>query len=157
MAEKEPRKWSRKLRKAETTVEPRRLSYSDRIFDPYDPDHQDPEMRMGLVQLSNYDEEVQYQKKNRNTGHSLFMRPGELNYQGTPGVYGSRRGILIGPGALSRRSKNVVCVNCGKNVKPSKTVEVQTDVAPYFGRKCNTNCASWNQEGNPFGARIRRN
>jgi|APCry1669189567_1035234.scaffolds.fasta_scaffold00233_22 hypothetical protein len=159
MAENQPKKWSRQKNVVETAIEPRRLSYSDRIFDPYDPDHPDPEMRSGGggIQISDYAEDADRQKYNRNTGHALFDRQNEGTGTGTPSLYSFQRGVRIAAGLLSRRSRNDACVRCGVGKKPRKMKQVEISVPPYFAYACKSNCRDWNTEKNPYGARLRKN
>jgi hypothetical protein len=148
-----PKRYKRGIKATRTSDVPSYiLPYPERITGAYDPNSSNADMRESLTQISDSDSDVQRKLHSRD-----LIDAEDYDIHGAPTVYATRRDIVLTKLGISPASRNVECRNCGKPKKPSQTKEIRIDVPPFFGRVCKTNCASWNDDGNPEGARRRRN
>ena len=148
-----PKRYKRGIKSVSTQDIPSYiLPYPERVTGMYDPNHPNPDMRESLTQISDNDNDIQRQLHSRD-----LVESDDFNNYGAPTVYSSRRDAVLTKLGLAGPSRNVECRNCGKPKKPSQTKQININVPPFVGRVCKSNCTGWNSEGNPEGARRRRN
>jgi hypothetical protein len=162
------RKFTRRLFKGETQAPPARIrTYPERVHELFDPNHDNIEMQQRLNQHSEYNEDVKREREKAGSeNRSLYTKQSQSTHGVTPTVYSTLRGLILSKTKEARATRNVTCWNCGKEVKPSRTVEIKTKKAPFFARACGyyypnddgtvdiqaPTCKGWNRSDDDWGA-----